>query len=104
MLFMSSENSKEERIKQLKRLKTTLLAVLELRKEFENQDEQVEIAQVQSQELLTSSKQRHVSRARTLRKTRKTLRELSPAARRRRTYQMQEEEKKKPKIIVLYVR
>ena len=98
---MSLENTREERIKQLKRLKTALQAVLELRKEFENQDEQVEIAQVQSQELLTSSKQGHVLRTRTLRKTRKTLRELSIAARRRRTYQ---KKPTKPTIIILYER
>lgn len=68
---MSLENSKEERIKQLKRLKTTLQAVLELRKELEKQDEQLKIAENQSQELLTPAKQRSLSR--TLRNQRKRL-------------------------------
>ena len=38
---MSLENTREERIKQLKRLKTILQAVLELRNESEKQDERV---------------------------------------------------------------
>ena len=41
MIFTSLENTREERIEQLKRLKTALQAVLELRNESEKQDEKV---------------------------------------------------------------
>ena len=49
VLSMSLENTgNKERIKQLKRLKTTLQAVLELRNESEKQDKKVEAEQIET--------------------------------------------------------
>ena len=119
---MNLENSREERIKELKRLKTTLQAVLELRKELEKQGEQVEIAPNQSQKRSAAFKQRHVSPAKRLQNQRRTARDLSLAARRQRARDLslvarrqianeyakkmnkQAEENKKPELKLVYVR
>lgn len=119
---MSLENSKEEKIKQLKRLKTTLQVVLELKKELEKQDEQFKIAPNQSQKRSAAFKQRHVSPAKRLQNQRRTARDLSLAARRQRARDLslvarrqiasehaekmnkQAEEKKKQERKLVYVR
>lgn len=85
---MNLENSREERIKELKRLKTTLQAVLELRKELEKQGEQIEIAANQSQKRSAAFKQRHVSPAKRLQNKRRTGRDLSLTARRQRAREL----------------
>lgn len=110
MLLMRLENSKEEKVKQLKRLKTTLQVVLELKKELEKQDEQIKITPSHSQKRLEVFKQKNLSPAKKLQNQRRLARKLSLTERRQianeysKKMNKQTEEENKKKLKLVYVR
>ena len=104
---MSLENTREERIKQLKRLKTALQAVLELRNKSEKQDKKVGTKLHMRREKLLLKKRTAISKQRMrnelLRLQRGPLtRGRSISGRKLRTQKVLKKEEVKYKIIILY--